>query len=316
MKARLAIALGIVAWTAATPVVTRSAPSGLAWDSVVKLSMNADPSTLQPGDFSADYAAASTTQAPAAGGGGIFGQLHQVMSAGKSMQEMMQNGFASREYVAGSKDRIDMLAAQTAVITDCSARTITTLDLQRKTYKIVSMDQPYTQSSGKSGPSGPAASAAPPSHVAITLTSAALGPRNVNGQATSGYRADMTIAETNANGETSTQNANMLGYYSNIARPVASCAGAATAGGDRGIGAMMGNYAQVMRALAAAGIDSHFSVKQSGPPLPLGKLAMYDATTFVAEGRGSITFVTERGNIRPISAADPVFSIPAGFTQQ
>ncbi len=239
------------------------------------------------------------------------------MSAGKSMQEMMQNGFASREYVAGSKDRIDMLAAQTAVITDCSARTITTLDFQRKTYKIVSMDQPSTSSSGGGGPSGPAGSTAPPpSHVAITLTSAALGSRNVNGQATSGYRADMTIVETSANGETSTQNAKMLGYYSNIARPFASCAGATPASGNRGIGAMMGNYAQVMRALAAAGVDSHFSVKQSGPQLPLGRLAMYDATTFVAEGRGSITFVTERGNIRPISAGDPVFSIPAGFTQQ
>ena len=70
MKTRLAIALGFLACAAATPVVTRSASNGLAWDSVVKLSMNADPSTLQPGDFNADYAAASTTQAPAAGGGG------------------------------------------------------------------------------------------------------------------------------------------------------------------------------------------------------------------------------------------------------
>jgi len=70
-----------------------------------------------------------------------------------------------------------------------------------------------------------------------------------------------------------------------------------------------------MRALSSTSADSRFRVSQSGPPLPRGKLAMYDAFTFGTTGQG-MSFVTERGNVRAIGADDPAFSIPAGFTQQ
>lgn len=311
MKRYAVLALaGALAAAFVTPGQAAS-QAGLAWDSVTKIAMNADPSALEPGDFSADFAAASTTQLPQPGsGGGLFGPLHAAMSAGKGMQQLMQNGMASREYVAGSKVRIDLLAMQTAIITDCSARRVTTLDLQRKTYKVASMDQNAASGSGV-GAANPKSDDRS-TRVAITLTSAALGTREIDGQPTNGYRAEMTMTETKSSGESQTEKANTLGYYSSITRP--SCEGSAATPGMAGT--VMARYALLTRALSNAGADPRFSITQSGPPLPFGKLAMYDATTFLSEDRGSMTFITERGNVRPISADDPVFSIPGGFTQQ
>ena len=299
---------------AAAPLGLSAAPNGLAWDSVTKIAMNADPSSLQPGPFDDDYAAAAAVQTPEqSGGGGIFGQMKQAMAAGQGLQQMMQSGMAEKHYVAGSKERTDSVAAQTATITDCAARTITTLDLRRKTYRVVSMDQPSTPSGGGGG-SKPSVSDNG-ARVAISVTNTALGARDVGGQPTNGYRADMTIVVTDSSGESHTQNADMLGYYSSIARPAPNCFAVVPMLGGGGPSSMMGGYARLMQALSAAGTNSRFSIKQSGPTLPLGKLSMYDAVTFGTEGRGA-TFVTERGHVHAIGADDPAFSIPSDFTQQ
>jgi hypothetical protein len=318
MKRRTATALSIavVLSLAAAPRSAPAASNGLAWDSVTKIAMNADPSSLQPGDFNADFATASNTQMPEQqSGGGIFAQMRQAMSMGQSMQQMMQNGFAMRQYVAGSKERTDMLSMQRAMIYDCTTRTMTTLDLRRKTYRVESLDHP-SSTSGGGGAGAQSGGADDTTRVAITLRSTALGPRDVGGQPTNGYRADMTITETKSSGESQTQKADMLGYYTSMARPRANCYNATAISGGRAAGMMMGNYAQVMRALGEAGVDSRFSVTQSGPALPLGKLEMYDATTFASQNRGgSMTFVVENGNVRSISSDDPVFNVPSDFTK-
>jgi hypothetical protein len=295
-------------------VAAPASPSGLAWDSVTKIAMNADASSLQPGDFASDFAAAAAVAEPQQGGGGMFGPIKQAMGMGQSMQQMMQTGIAEHHYVAGSKERTDHLASQTATIVDCAARTITTLDLRRKTYTVVSMDRPSSPSSSggaapQSGSSGEA------SHVAISVTNTALGARTVGGQATNGYRSDVTFTTTDSSGQSNTGSGGLVAYYSSFADPLPACSGASAMSGPRGPGAMMGGYARVMRALATPR-DSHVSVTQSGPRLPLGMLAMYDAFTFSGMQGRAATIVSERGNVRSIDANDPVFSIPAGFTQQ
>ena len=315
MKRPLLVAL--LAATASLVLAPIKAPAdagGLAWDSVTKMVMGADASSLQPGSFDADYAAAAAAQPPSQSGGGIFSQFKQAMAQGQNMQQMMQTGIAQRHYVAGSKERTDDVAQQTATIVDCAARTITTLDLRNKTYRVVSMDQASAPSTG--GGRGPLSGLSDNNtRVAIALTNTALGARDVSGLPANGFRSDMTITETTGSGETRTQNADMLAYYSSYDNPSANCSHW-TATGGRGAG-MMAGYAQLMRALSSTGADSRFSVSQSGPPLPRGKLALYDATTFSfgAQGQG-MTMVTERGNVRAIGADDPVFSVPAGFTQQ
>lgn len=301
-------------------LAAQGAPTGLAWDSVTRLTTNADPSTLQPGSFDDDFAAASAVQMPDQGSGsGFFAQMHQAMNMGKGLSQLMQSGFAEHHYVAGAKERVDQLAMQTATITDCAARTITTLDLRKKTYKVVSMDQPASSGSGGGGGGGggsPARSNDTISHVAIAVTNTALGARTVGGLSTTGYRSDMTITVTRTSGESTTQNGQLLGYYSTYANPSPSCSRSGAPAGPNRIG-MMARYAQLMQVLAAAGVDKRFSVQQSGPAIPLGQLAMYSALTFEGGGRGSgATFVTERGHIRPLPTDDAAFSIPAGFTQE
>lgn len=297
------------------PFAISAAPAGLAYDSVLKFTMNADASSQQPGDFDKDFAAAAAVQGPdLGGGGGFFAQIHEAEARAKSMQQLMQTGFAERHYVAGTKERTDNLSMQTATIIDCAARTITRLDLRHKTYKTESLDQ--ASSGGEGGASGA------PAHddgtrVAVTVSNAALGSRDVGGQPSSGYRSDMKITETNSSGESQTQNGNMVGYYSSYANPASSCSRMGAATGPTGqMGTpMAGNFAQLMRALASPG-DRRFTISQSGPPLPLGKLAMFSAAVFTS-GRGSgITLTAERGNVRSISADDPVFAIPSDFTQQ
>jgi hypothetical protein len=296
---------------AALPPEADASTSGLAWDSVMKFEMNADQSSLQPGNFDDDFAAASAVQTPEQHGGGIFSQIRSAMAQGQGVQGMMQSGVAEHHYIAGSKERTDHISSQTATIVDCAARTITTLDLRDKTYKIVSMDQPAPpKSSG--GEYAPRPNATDSDlHVAISVTNTPLGARAVGGQPSTGYRSVMTMTETGSSGSR-TQNGDLLAYYSNLDDPVPVCSAAVPIGAPR-MGATMGGYARVMQALSGAG-GSRFSVTQSGPRLPIGKLAMFEALTFGMQGQGA-TIVTERGNVRPIDASDPAFGIPAGFTQ-
>lgn len=281
----------------------------------MKFATDADASVQQPGDFSSDFAAASANQMPdQGGGGGIFGQINRAKAMAAAMQQMMKTGSAVRHYIAGSKERTDNLFFQTGTITDCSARTITTLDLRKKTYKVESMDA--KSGSGAGGGSGDSSFHDDGSKVALNITNTALGPRTVGGMPTNGYRSDMTITTTKPSGESQTEQGNLLAYYSNDPSPGLVCGGGGgeAPGGPAGM-AMMGKYALIMRALAAHGMSSRFSLTQSGPPLPTGKLAMFDAMGFSAQGH-SVTISTENGNVRPIAANDSAFSIPTDFTQQ
>jgi hypothetical protein len=299
---------------ATSPLPASAVAGGLAWDSVTKIAVNGDPSSLQPGNFDEDFAAASAAQMSdqsSGSGGGIFGQMHQAMAMGQAMKQMMQTGIAERHYVAGSKERVDNLTMQTATITDCDARTITRLDLGQKTYVVESMDHPSSGSSG-GGPGNRFNDNG--TRIAISVTNTALGSRVVAGQPTSGYRSDATLTETSSSGETHTQNANLVGYYSSFDNPSPGCSRPNFGMAQARMG-MMANYSQLMRAFAAGGADKRFTVTQSGPPLPLGRLAMYDAVVFAAQGQG-VTFVNERGNVRALAATDPIFAIPPGFTQR
>ena len=43
---------------------------------------------------------------------------------------------------------------------------------------------------------------------------------------------------------------------------------------------------------------------------------MYQAATIGGGPEGGATFVSERGNLRPVSADDPVFGVPSDFTRE
>jgi hypothetical protein len=305
-----------IAAAAVFPKVGAAAPSGLAWDSVTKMVMNGDPSALQPGSFSDDYAAASAPQSQPPGGGLLGGIMHG-MKIGQNVGAMMHNGLAEKHYVAGAKERTDQVAQQTATITDCVARTITTLNLRDKTYQVVSMDQPSeTKSGGAGGGSMPKDDG---TKVAIAVTNSALGARQVGGEPTNGFSSKMTFTETKPTGESHTQNADLVGYYASFAMPAPQCPRAGwaelTGGAGQGFGGMAA-AAKLMQALRSAGMDSRFSITQSGPALPLGKFSMYQAMSFGTASGNAPSFITERGDVRSIDPNDPIFSVPSDFTKQ
>lgn len=289
----------------------------------MKLSINTDAAALEPGSFDQDYAqAAAVGPPPDTSGGGLFSKVNQAMAMGQHMQALLQNGFAEKHYVAGSKERTDQVADQTATITDCAARTITTLDLRKKTYRVVSMDQPSAPSS-RGGSSAPQPRPTDDgSRIAITIANTALGSRVVGGQPASGFKSDMSFTETKPSGESQAYNGDLLAYYSSYANPAPSCSwlaalrnGPSNTDAGRNVSMMTAGYARFAHALALAGIDKRFTIKQSGPSLPRGKLAMYEAATIGGGRSGGGTIVTERGNLRPVSATDPIFSVPPDFTR-
>jgi hypothetical protein len=315
MKNRLALAAALA--LSAGPVAAPAAAPGLAWDSVTKMSMGADPSSLQPGSFDADYSAAASGSQSS--GGGPFAHM---IPAG--FMQMMQNGMAERHYVAGDKERTDQPAMGTATILDCTARTLTTLDLKKKTYRVVSLDQPNPSSSPSKGGNGDGSFKGDNGKIAIAITNKSLGSRQIDNQATNGYSSQMQLTITRSSGETETHDGNLMAYYANFEMPAVAC----TAGlprnprqmsGGQQYGMISGVASQVMRALRTAGVDKRFSVQQSGPSLPLGNFAVYQAISFaISFGRGgnSMTVITERGNSRPIEANDAVFSVPGDFTKE
>lgn len=311
------IAVGALLHSPAGAVADTS--GGLAWDSVTKFMQAPDPSALQPGSFDSDYATASQVQLDTKTGGGLFAAIKQAESLGSSMQELMRNGIAERHYVAGSKERTDQVAYQTATIVDCDARTITHLDLRAKTYRVTSMDSSATSPNMNAYPVSGAPQVRPTdsnAKVAIALTNTALGSLQVEGQSTSGFRSNMKLTETNQKGASQTLNAQLVGYYTTRPNPEPACSRMGPAPGGSNVAAMMTAATHFKQALVSAGTDRRVSLSQSGPPLPAGNLSMYDAVTLTGGGRGGATFVTERGNLRPIDPNDPVFGVPSGFTQQ
>jgi hypothetical protein len=300
-----------------SPAGAASSPGGLAWDSVTKFAPGMDAPALAPGSFDADYAAASQAQIQSKSGVGLFAAIKQAESAGTEMQTLMHSGFAERHYVADSKERTDQVAYQTATIVDCDARTITHLDLRAKTYRVTSMDSaaPEMHSSPSSIPQlGPSDTN---TKIAIALTNTALGSQVVGGVPTDGFRSDMKLTQTDSSGTSQTMNAQLIGYYTSRPNPEPSCSHTVTSGNNGRAGAgMMLAASRFKQVLSSAGTDRRVSLSQSGPALPAGNFSMYDAVTLAAGNHGGATFITERGNVRPIDPNDPVFSVPSDFTQQ
>jgi hypothetical protein len=318
------LAAALVALALAPIGQALGADSGLAWDSVTKFSRSGDAATLQPGSFDQDYAqAAAVAPPPESTGGGMMGKMKQAMAMAQHLQALLRNGFAERHYVAGSKERIDEVSDQKAAILDCAAGTMTTLDVRRKTYRVESLNaSPAPSSSGGATAPQPRATDDVTS-IAITIANTALGAKNIGGQPTNGFSSEMSFKETNASGKAQSYNGDLVGYYSNYANPSPACEGPRPAAPGRQspmdaaqtLTAMTAGFTRFTRALALAGADSRFSIKQSGPALPRGKFAMYQAATIGGGPEGGATFVSERGNLRPISADDPIFGVPSDFTR-
>ena len=300
------------------------AASGLAWDEVTKFSM--DGSVPQP-NFAQDFQTASQPQQQPKQHGGMFGGINNAIGSAMGAMQMMKTGTAERHYVAGNLLRTDNLSQQTATITDCSARTITYLDLAKKTYRVVSMDQP--QQPAPSGPrsSTPQQSSSPMqddgTRYKIAYTSQALGPKQLEGVNTDGYTANMTVTVLRPNTDPQTMQTNLTEYVSGYPNPRQSCPARYFTGSGEGMpgpmGANMGMTRMINSAMRTPNGDPRFTVTATGPALPSGKLDLFTVYQFSGQqgqGRGFAT-VIERGNVHEVSDGDKtIFGVPSDFTKE
>ena len=301
------------------------AASGLAWDQVTKFSM--DGSVPEP-NFAQDWQAASQP-APQQQHGGMFGAMSAQINSAMAMAQSMKTGMAERHFVAGNLSRTDNLAGQTATIVDCGARTITYLDLAKKTYRVVSMDQPQT--APHSGGGRPEGSNSPMqddgTRFKIAYTSQALGPKPIDGVNTDGYKAAMTITIIKSDGSSQTMQTNLTQYVSSYGQPSQSCpAGRMAMSGMPGMGGPMAAMASnanmthmINEAMRTPSGDQRFTMTSSGPPLPTGRLDMFSVYQFQGQNGQGRAFATiiERGNVHPVSDTDKaIFGIPPDFTKE
>lgn len=310
---RPAIVAGVLVLTSLA-IPGGASAEGLAFDSVMKFQQGGD-GPPQPGNFSSDFEAASTPQEPAKRG--PFG-LGAAMAQAQATMSMFKTGIAERHYVAGWKTRTDHIALNTAEILDCSARTLTTLDLAAKTYSVESLDHPYQPSRAPSGPSAPRTVGTDDgTKMTIALTTRALGTRTIENLSTSGYSSDVKTTVTKPGSDPQSFDMNTIAYFSTMNEPAATCPSISSGGTPSAPGAgAMAAYQSIMTALRNK-TNPRFSISESGPSLPAGKFALFEVVTMQGQGRqgGGFATLTERGDVHSISDNDPAFGIPPGFTK-
>ncbi|MBD5633540.1 MAG: hypothetical protein IAI49_03575 [Candidatus Eremiobacteraeota bacterium] len=318
-----ALAAGLVMST--SPYQTTAA-TGLAYGSVTKFAAASDDGTpAVPGTYQADYQTAATPADAGSSPKMPFG-LGKMMAKAQSAMAMFKNGVAEKHYIGVKKERVDNVGLQNADITDCVARTITHLDLAKRTYSVTSLDQPQPTAAPASGrrerPEPMATDDG--TKVSMDVTTRALGPMKIEGVATNGYDTNIKMTVTKASGESSTTNMKMTAYFAPFEEPHFGCAiRPNTAMSASPAGASLATYATMMSALRNSKGDSRFTVTSSGPPIPASRLAMWQDMTMSGAGNprdkrsgGSFGMIIERGDVRaPLSDADPIFGVPAGFTK-
>jgi len=296
----------------------RAAGTGLAFDAVQRFEMGGT-AQAQPGTFAADLAAASAPAAAAGGKRGFLG-INAVIATASGAMAVVKNGVAERHYNAGAKSRVDTLATGEARIVDCAARTLTTLDLNAKTYTLVSLDAPEAVETAAARKADRAPQPRPTddgTKVALSMTTRSLGARPIEGIPTVGYDAQMKMTTTRPTGETQTFDSSFVSYLSGYAEPRESCPEAAVRLRGRNDGsnaAAMSEFALAMKALKTPKGDPRFTVSNSGPAMPVGKLALWQRMTLGQSG--GVSIVIERGNVRTIPENDAIFNVPEGFTKR
>jgi hypothetical protein len=331
-------------------------PPGLAYDEIVRIVANATPPPPgnfqnDVAALNAQQTAAAATPTPAprkrmgfgniigaiAGGGNVAGAAggavaqnaadNAVQSSLGARFGAMGAGFANfltphlmRYAYWNGWERVDDVTAQTATIRKCDAGQVIHLNLAAKTYTIYAPNSEPAPAAprGAPGPRGPAQAEQPGTAVStFSNTTTSLAPLRIEGQPTSGYDTTTSFSTTQATGSCHNGSAGMqtVQYISPLTRPsVNSCPVRPPEGLPETAGPPP----------PTGGCKPTFSMHTSGPTPPTNRLALYSLVTFGAangstpppSGASSFAFLTERGNIKTLGAADAgIFDVPQGFTK-
>ncbi|GAC1567068.1 MAG: hypothetical protein NVS2B3_03250 [Vulcanimicrobiaceae bacterium] len=312
MKRLLLLVGTAVALSSVSPAATTAATAGIAFDSVQRFDTGGG--AYQPGTFATDFARASAPNA-ASPKRGLF-NIGAIVAAASGAVAMFKDGTAERHYSAGMKSRVDTVATGEARITDCRARTLTTLDLKAKTYTVTSLDAVETPEPRRRERSTPGPLESDDgSKIAMSMTTKTLGALPIDGIATTGYDARMKTVVTRPGSDAQSFETTLVSYFSGYAEPRESCPEASRvhARADARDEAAMSQLALALKAMKTPSGDPRFTVSSTGPAMPVGKLALWQHMTLASGGMGTLV---ERGNVRAVTEADPIFSVPPDFTKR
>jgi hypothetical protein len=226
-------------------------------------------------------------------------------------------------------ERVDDVAASTATIRKCDMGQVYKLDLAKKTYSIYDpASEPTPAPVAAASPRGqrpqPAGSPAPPGTAVadISATTKSLGALRIENQNTTGYNSTAAFSMTQATGSCRNGSASITTdeYFSALNRPAVTSCPIRRA-------PIPTSATEVVAPQSTGGCKPTLTFHTGGPALPAGKLSLYTLVTMNGSGPspappaspaafGGVGFLTERGNIKTLDAADvALFSVPADFTK-
>lgn len=303
----------------------RSAQAGqsnLAYDELTKF-LRADQPTPVPGSFTTEFQAAVAAEEHH----GLFGGIKNMVDAAKNAMNMFTTGIPSRHAYLNGWERTDDLGAQTATIMKPDRHQMITLNLAKKTYRIVdtSVQAPTETPPPYQPPSNPQAPQPSPQpgtgKLDISVSSSSLGQKTVENVSTTGYSQDFKVTETLSTGSChdGSFETSMIEYISDYPEPQLAPSGAKPpkmTGGMPPPAAMMG-----VRPGCKPTTTTHHS---GGATPPSGRLAMWTFLTLKGnvqsnqgQAGGGFSTLIERGNVRTLGAGDAsLFEVPPDFTKE
>ncbi len=320
------VSFALLAAVAAVRAGAAPMASGIQYDEINRM-LPANATAPPAGSFGAD---AASIESPAPDpkkkrgliGALMSGQLIEPNSASLNPFADLLQGRLERYSYYNTWERVDDVLAKTATIRKCDLHQLIELDLDKKTYRIVDTT-PKSDSAPSPAPAPPhhaaAAEPAPGSGILdVTRAVRALGAVLIDGLTAQHFASTNTIALTQATGSCrdGTYAVSRDEYVSGFAQPHAIC--------PVDFHAPAPAYPRAPEQMVArGGCRPTVTAHVSGPPEPVDKLALYSLMTLsgssAAQSRGqapSFSFLTERGNVRALSAVDrALFDIPSDYTK-
>ena len=305
---------------ASAPSSTIAASGGVQYDQLLRFGLPGNPTPL-PDNFAANFksaidAAVAFNNRPQ--GHGIFSMLMNAGTLAKASMAMMKAGMPMTYYYLNDWERQDDPGKQTATIYRPDRKQIIHLDLAKKTYTIEDMGDHTPMPQAAQPPSQPNAPEPSPqpgtAKQDITISSSMIGPKTIDGVATTGYNSDFKIVTTQATGscQNGTLETSVDDYVSGIVPPNAKTSDWL----KRSLTVSPSTYA------AHGGCTPTVTMhKTVGATAPEGHLSLWEVTTLKGgqqSGQAPPSFATylERGNVKILGPGDAgLFDVPAGFTK-
>jgi len=307
-------------------------------DGHIRAILSSDPIFKIPPDFKPAYSGAATATVARAAKPATAGIAYDTLTKSTVAVAVELNAFTAaafdadfhaaaqplppafehvtHTYLAATKQRTDVLDKKYASILDCETRTVTALDLAKRTYSVKSLESVAAEFAPF------IAQATNDVSLRASLNNRSLGTRRVGGLVTPSYETTLTqTLKTLPSPPAPSFSAKMetvaTRYYSNINTPRLTCPGSFRDSAPIVLSPELALASAVILEPNFDGAAEQAGGEPRGVRLP-DRLASLIVVRITGELPGGVpgnhnVFVIEVGHIRPISSDDPIFAIPPDF---